>query len=449
MFGLMKTRICSQKPSDREARRLAYCGTCKTLGARYGQRTRLLLNHDAVFLAELMEALEPGSGNPGVDSAFRSYSCLSLPSIGPGTPVRLRYAAATTVFLTEAKVADRMEDAPTRLVDAVSRAYARPFLRAAEDLAAWGAPVERIRGLLRSQGAREKIASAGTPEGPASAVLAGLAEPTAESTGLFFERGAHLAGRPDAAEPMLEMGRAFGNVVYLLDALEDFEKDSSRGEFNAFRAAYSLPPGPLREERRPALRQAVWSAGVAAADRIEALPIPGERKALFAARLRSNLSTRLGEGARASHSCEASDARQGEPGRTALGRARAMAEASLVSRGLVVRAVLAPLYVLLALPLALFLPSWARPERGLRESFGLVLNLMFAGGVVRALVSPLRFAGVGSRVPPPPIPGAPGGGTKGHGNGGGGGGEGGGCCCGDGCCDGCDCGDCCSGGCDC
>ena len=43
MFGIMK-----------RAERLPYCGSCKTIGAMYGQRARLLLNHDMVFLAELL-----------------------------------------------------------------------------------------------------------------------------------------------------------------------------------------------------------------------------------------------------------------------------------------------------------------------------------------------------------------------------------------------------------
>src|SRR5512140_1208469 len=95
MFGLMKTTICSQRPADREARRMAYCGTCKTLGAHYGQKSRFLLNHDAVFLAELIEALEgPGPAARPVDRALASYNCLALPSRGETVPVRLRYAAA-------------------------------------------------------------------------------------------------------------------------------------------------------------------------------------------------------------------------------------------------------------------------------------------------------------------------------------------------------------------
>ena len=42
MFGLMKARACALDDDAKERRRLQYCGTCKTLGSLYGQRSRLL-----------------------------------------------------------------------------------------------------------------------------------------------------------------------------------------------------------------------------------------------------------------------------------------------------------------------------------------------------------------------------------------------------------------------
>jgi hypothetical protein len=64
MFGLM-----------RRAKRLPYCGTCKTLGTLYGQRSRLLLNHDTVFLAEL---LMEQSGAPEWARASPSINSLTF-----------------------------------------------------------------------------------------------------------------------------------------------------------------------------------------------------------------------------------------------------------------------------------------------------------------------------------------------------------------------------------
>lgn len=57
MFGLMQAKMCGMSAAEKNFRRLHYCGTCKTIGTLYGQKARLLLNLDVVFLAELLDAL--------------------------------------------------------------------------------------------------------------------------------------------------------------------------------------------------------------------------------------------------------------------------------------------------------------------------------------------------------------------------------------------------------
>ena len=79
MFGLMK-----------RAERLAYCGSCKTIGALYGQRARLLLNHDMVFLAELL------TDQPEWGPAHRSFNCMAMPKEHPRA-LRLRCGAAVVL----------------------------------------------------------------------------------------------------------------------------------------------------------------------------------------------------------------------------------------------------------------------------------------------------------------------------------------------------------------
>jgi uncharacterized protein DUF5685 len=61
MYGLMRARHCGQSIEQSERHRFHYCGTCKTMGRLYGQRSRILLNHDAVFLAELLTLLSEES----------------------------------------------------------------------------------------------------------------------------------------------------------------------------------------------------------------------------------------------------------------------------------------------------------------------------------------------------------------------------------------------------
>jgi hypothetical protein len=43
MFGLMKGGSCRATAGERESRRLHYCGTCKTMGRIYSQKSRLFV----------------------------------------------------------------------------------------------------------------------------------------------------------------------------------------------------------------------------------------------------------------------------------------------------------------------------------------------------------------------------------------------------------------------
>ena len=93
MYGLMQAHLCSRPTQEPQTHRLHYCGTCKTMGRLYGQKARFLLNHDAVFLAELLTALAPQS--PPVtewSGAYQSYNCFTLPHGDADMPLSLQIA---------------------------------------------------------------------------------------------------------------------------------------------------------------------------------------------------------------------------------------------------------------------------------------------------------------------------------------------------------------------
>ena len=109
MFGLMRFHGEPGCVDEQRRRwRLHYCGTCKTIGRQYGQRARMLLNHDAVFLAELVTALGARDVEQWGDS-YKSWNCMRLPEVDE-MPRVLRYVAAINVLLSEYKVADHAVD---------------------------------------------------------------------------------------------------------------------------------------------------------------------------------------------------------------------------------------------------------------------------------------------------------------------------------------------------
>ena len=396
MFGLMKARTCSLSPELKRHRRLHYCGTCKTIGGLYGHRSRALLNHDTVFLAELLSALSGEDQQLGEwSSPYQSYNCLALPRAATDMPLPLRYAAAATMTLADFKLADHVLDSDQRRWRIIRRVFSKGFERAAAQLAAWDFPVEALRRALRSQESREARALRMTDS--VDAALAGLAEPTATATALFMAHGARLVNVTAAADVMQRVGRAFGALTYLLDALEDYDKDSRSGDFNAIRAAFRLGDERLPAAVRKQVADRVWLLAAEVEAALNELPIAASRAELFASCLRHNLSHKLG--ARlpvVAHTCQTKRATKEpfrERWRRAVAAGRALAEKRKAAHGSSLTSRVATPFVFVSvLPMALLFPQQAAQAGSYRECLGLGLNLMALGSLAAAIAGRVRFS---------------------------------------------------------
>lgn len=293
MFGLMKPRHCRQTPEQKRDHRLHYCGTCKTLGRLYGQRTRLLLNYDTVFLAELLTSLSGFSPQSASwKAAYQSRNCLYLPSPDE-MPLALQFAATANVVLTEFKLSDRINDSRERRWAAVKRIFDKPFRRAAEKLVEWHFPLIQLWQLETVQNEREADFLGNHRKQSAEQILGHLAEPTANATAMFFDHGARLIGREDTQPQMTMLGHQFGRLVYLLDAFEDYEQDAKRGEFNAFRVAYGLTEPRLSSSHGKAVEELLIGIRKQIVLGFQALPLATGQAGLFAGRLQAALWDRL------------------------------------------------------------------------------------------------------------------------------------------------------------
>ncbi len=334
MFGLMK------RPP-----RLPYCGTCKTMGERYGQKTRMLLNNDTVFLAELL--VEYG-GMAEWSAAYRSFNCMSMPK-DADVPAALDFAAAATVVLAHFRIEDHRVDSGKRMWNLASRLLSPSYRKAAARVRDWQFPMDQLVHVLSTQSEREAD--------PQS--LAHVAEPTAAATGLFFEHGSRVVGRQDLGEMMYRVGHRFGFLIYALDALEDRDRDAKRGDFN-----------PLLS-----LQDVDAKAEILAAT----ADIEREIPAAFALRLRTNVEERLGMRPRVlMHRCRKSTRERWKEA-VELTRSLRKKEGTLAFGA--------------ACVVAFFVLHHMRSAESLQHGLGLGLNLMAFGAVLS------------SAVPPPP-PGA-------------------------------------------
>lgn len=394
MFGLM-----------RRAPRLPYCGTCKTLGASYGQATRLLLNHDTVFLAELLLA---HSAAPEWSSAHRSFNCLTMPKAGE-SPVALEFAAAATIALAHYRVIDHRADSRQTRWDWAARLLSPSYRRAAARLRDWGFPVAKLAEILDTQVAREA-----NPES-----LAHVAEPTALATALFFSHGARVVGREDLSESMHRIGHRFGFLIYALDAFEDRERDAKRGDFNPLLALSGV-------DARAEILSAVTD-------------LERELPADLAHRLRTNVEERLGMRLRVLHYRCRKTVRERWSDAKEFARSMREREAGGVAKGALVFGS--------AAVVAFAFPHQVRSAESWRHALGLTMNLIAVGGVfAMASAVPPPLPGPGPGIPTPQVATPPKSGGCGCGS----------CCCDpcsecscDCCCEGCCCEGCCCDSCDC
>ena len=291
MFGLMKFRAKAPSALPAQHQRLHYCGVCKAMGRQYGQRTRAMLNYDAIFLSELLTFLGPAPANYHSEwsPALLSYNCLRLPK-EEDLPESLKYAAAVNVLLAGVKLEDNVQDRGGFLWRTASKFYSERVEKAENDLRGYGLDLEAVDGWLREHARREQ----GDVKGGAKQHLEWMAEATAEITAMVFRQGAAVMGRGEEQGKMAMLGRDFGKMIYLLDAWRDFEKDGKKGEYNPIRVAWGVEgremPMAVREEMQGKLLQ----TGRFMLETMEALPFTEPQKTWFRDRIEENLREQLG-----------------------------------------------------------------------------------------------------------------------------------------------------------
>jgi hypothetical protein len=226
VFGTLKPHTCHLGCDRRQAYETFYCGLCKSLGDSFGTLTRAMLNYDAVFLALVADGLMETAAAPDrcrcpmLPVTFR-------PTVRPDSPA-MRYAAAMQMLLSDQWLADRAEDGKR------AARTARPLLAGKVEaaraiLAELGVSLADLEGFEQVQ-ARCEVPGV---TGPADA-----AAPTASALARVFERMALLPGVTAAAREaegraaLASFGRHLGSAIYLIDALDDLEKDHRGGAFN-------------------------------------------------------------------------------------------------------------------------------------------------------------------------------------------------------------------------
>lgn len=218
MFGYVRTDYPNLLVKDTILYRSAYCGLCKSIGKECGTRGRMSLNYDLAFLSVLIHNLT------GTDFEISKQRCIIHPlvrrPIAKPDKVSLRIARLNVILAYYKCLDDVIDSNKGRL----KRAFFRKGFKRAEKKEPTMVSVvkenyERLRLLEKNNCDSVDYACEpfGTMMKELSVVL--LADKSNENTDrLFYE---------------------LGRWIYLIDALDDYDKDKKKGTYNVLVNKYN------------------------------------------------------------------------------------------------------------------------------------------------------------------------------------------------------------------
>ncbi len=238
MFGYVKIRRSELRVREYEYYRAGYCGLCRSMGKCTGQCSRMLLSYDFAYLATVRMAL------CGTTPTFKRRRCIAHP-LRPRMMMepndQLRYCAAATAILAFEKCRDNVADERglRRFVARLQCLWLRRSYKKAKKCAPGLA--EGVRAHLVRLAEQERAKQ------PSVDVVAAIFGDLLADVAAYGLEG-------DIARLARKIGWETGRFVYILDALDDLEKDAEKGRFNPF---LLLHGGPIPEQQRSSIEQAL------------------------------------------------------------------------------------------------------------------------------------------------------------------------------------------------
>jgi hypothetical protein len=216
MFGYLLPDKQELKVKDFTLYRAAYCGVCRAIKLKYGDLPRFAVSWDAAVLSVLL------IGASGVEPKARPRGCVLNPvqkrPVLEGHDV-LGYMAAVSVMLARGKLKDAWADERKFAALPASGLFALADRAARRD---YPETAKRIGECLKELSALEK-------EGCRQI------DRTADTTGRMLAGIAEGAPVDDHKVKALLKSMCYhlGRWTYLIDALDDREKDAKSGAYNA------------------------------------------------------------------------------------------------------------------------------------------------------------------------------------------------------------------------
>lgn len=223
MFGYISPDAPYLFIKDETLYKALYCGLCKSIKGECGNLARTALTYDMAFCAAVLLNVA------GEDVKIKKRRCffhIKSRRMAEDCDI-LRACARANTALAYFKLRDDKEDGDGR--GALLRLYKKGYKRV---LKSDPTTAEIVRRATEEQRALE--------EG-GCAVIEAACEPSANALKALC---AHILGQK-STEAVEELFFAVGKWVYLIDALDDYDKDIKKGAYNVF---YKATGAPSKEE---------------------------------------------------------------------------------------------------------------------------------------------------------------------------------------------------------
>ena len=229
MFGYIVPQVSELKVREYELYRAYYCGLCKMLKQEY--KKNAVLNYDSVFLYLLADGLREDQGTvEPCKCAFHPVKKRSA-VITPAAS----YAADVNILMAYFQIEDNLRDGKKGM------RLTKALFKKAFDKAAC-----RRRGMVDV--ARKTIDELCVLEKERSANTDAVADSYARLLGTVFQDADVLQ-----SHILYDLGYSIGRWVYLIDAVEDCQKDEKSGNYNVYLNKYGKLDRAAKEQIRTSL----------------------------------------------------------------------------------------------------------------------------------------------------------------------------------------------------
>lgn len=220
MFGYIQPDIPYLYFKDATLYKALYCGLCKSIGRSCGQTARFGLSYDMTFLSALLHNIK------NTDVTIEKQRCAA--NVFTRRPMALddgitKTVACLNTLLTYYKLTDDILDEHK---GRISRAFFKRGYKKAKALHPDAAGIVKARMAELFELEKAGCASLDMAADPFGLMIADLSD--------------YCLGE-SATEYTRKLFYGVGKWVYLIDALDDYDKDVKKKNYNPFVSAYKAP----------------------------------------------------------------------------------------------------------------------------------------------------------------------------------------------------------------